>query len=123
MLAAIHEVLGWTFVGAAGLTGLTGVLVALLKRRPNRIFWSAVVGSFALGVVQVSLGLIMFGQGQNPGGFHVFYGTVLLFTAAFAYVYKSQLAKRPALYWGILLLFAMGVGLRGIANFGRGFGG
>lgn len=123
MLASTHEILGWTFVGAAGLTGLYGVLLALLKREPNRIFWSAVVVSFALGVAQVSLGLIMFGRGQNPGGFHVFYGTVLLFTVAFAYVYKSQLSKRPALYWGLILLFAMGVGLRGIANFGRDFGG
>ena len=122
MLASLHEVLGWTFVGAAGLTGLTGVLLAIFKREPNRLYWIAVWGSFLLGVVQVSLGLIMFGRGQNPGGFHVFYGTVLLFTAAFAYVYKGQLAKRPALYWGILLLFAMGVGLRGIANFGRDFG-
>ena len=123
MLASIHETLGWTFVWAAGLTGVSGVLLALLKREPNRFFWTAVVGSFALGVVQVSLGLIMFGRGQNPGDFHVFYGTVLLFTVAFAYVYKSQLSKRPALYWGILLLFSMGVGLRGIANFGRFFGG
>lgn len=122
MLASFHETLGWTFVGAAGLTGLLGVLLAIFKRDPGRVFWVALVGSFAIGVVQVSLGLIMFGRGQNPGDFHVFYGTVLLFTVAFAYVYKSQLSKRPALYWGILMLFAMGVGLRGISNFGRFFG-
>ena len=122
MIASLHEILGWTFVYAAGATGLTGIILTIAKRQPNRLYWSAVIGSFLLGVVQVSLGLIMFGQGRNPGGFHVFYGTVLLFTAAFAYIYKSQLSKRPALYWGILLLFAMGVGLRGIANFGRDFG-
>lgn len=122
MLGSLHEILGWSFVGAAGITGFYGVLLAVLKRHPNRTFWAAVVGSLSIGVVQVSLGLIMFGQGRNPGDFHVFYGTVLLFTVAFSYVYKSQLAKRPALYWGLLMLFAMGVGLRGISNFGRFFG-
>lgn len=122
VLAAAHEVLGWVFVGFAGLTGLTGVIVGVAKRTPPRAYWWAVWGALGVGVVQVSLGLIMFGQGENPGGFHVFYGTVLLFTVAFSYVFKTQLSKRPALYWGLLLLFAMGVGLRGIANFGRDFG-
>lgn len=122
VLASLHEILGWVFVYAAGAVGILGVGLGLTTRQPGRPFWWAVWAAFTVGVIQVSLGLIMLGQGQDPGGFHVFYGSVLLITAAFAYVFKAQLSKQPALYWGLLLLFAMGVGLRGIANFGRDFG-
>jgi hypothetical protein len=31
-------------------------------------------------------------------------------------VYRSQLAKRPALAYGLLMLFVMGLGLRAWAN-------
>lgn len=117
VLASLHEILGWVFVVGAGAMGLVGVGLGIARRNPPRLFWWGVWFSFAVGIVQVCLGLIMLGQGRDPGSFHVFYGTVLLFTVAFAYVFKNQLAKRPALYWGLLLLFAMGVGLRGIANF------
>jgi hypothetical protein len=48
---------------------------------------------------------------------------VVAFALAFAYIYRAQLAKRPALYWGLLLLFLMGLGIRGIMSFGKDFGG
>jgi hypothetical protein len=54
----------------------------------------------------------MYGQGNEPGGLHLFYGVVIVFTLAIAYVYRSQLARRPALSYGVLLLFVMGLGLR-----------
>jgi len=53
----------------------------------------------------------------------VFYGIVILFTFSFAYIYRAQLAKRAALSYGLLGLFLMGLGIRGIQNFGQSFGG
>ena len=46
----------------------------------------------------------------------MFYGFLILFTFAFAYIYRAQLDRRPALYYGLLLLFVMGLGIRAWSN-------
>jgi hypothetical protein len=46
---------------------------------------------------------------------------VISFTLGFAYIYRAQFRKRPALYLGLLLLFLMGLGIRGIMTFGQSF--
>jgi len=69
-------------------------------------------------LIQVGLGLILYARDFRPGTFHVFYGFVILFTFSFAYIYRPTLAKRPALSYGLLLLFTMGLGLRAYANVG-----
>jgi hypothetical protein len=51
----------------------------------------------------------------------VFYGVVIAVTLSFAYIYRAQFRKRPALYYGLLLLFTMGLGIRGILTFGGNF--
>lgn len=93
-----------------------------MRKRPGSRFFAAV--SLAVGVVvlQVILGLgTMNLEGNNPGNQHVFYGIVISFTLAFAYIYRSQLRKRPALGYGLLMLFVMGLGIRGIMTFGKSF--
>jgi hypothetical protein len=73
-------------------------------------------------LIQVLLGLgAMNFEDRDPGNQHVFYGVVISFTLAFAYVYRAQLRKRPALYYGLLMLFVMGLGIRGIMTFGQSF--
>ena len=99
-----------------GVVGLWGLLLALTKRKPDRIFRIATYVAIATMLIQVTLGFLTYGQGFRPGNdFHLFYGFVILFTLAFAYIYRTQLEKRPALAWG-LLLFVMGLGLRAWAN-------
>lgn len=105
----------WFFVAvcSTGAVGLTGVVFALLKRRPGP--WFMWARGFAIGamIVQVAVGVILYQQGHRPAsGFHVFYGVVIAFTLTFAYVYRAQLARRPELAYGLLLLFVMGLGLR-----------
>jgi hypothetical protein len=117
-----HSIWGWVAVGLCGLTGLYGVALSTAKRAPGRSFWLAVgVGVGAL-LLQVGLGLgAMNLEGTNPGNQHLFYGVVVTFTLAFAYIYRAQLRKRPALYYGLLMLFLMGLGIRGITTFGKSF--
>ncbi|MDH3193405.1 MAG: hypothetical protein OEY55_10965 [Acidimicrobiia bacterium] len=121
MVAELHRVLAYFVVGACGVTGLLGIGLAVAKR--DLPGWFTVAKYVALGsaLVQVSLGLIMYGQNNNPGSIHMFYGIVTLFTLAFAYIYRSTLAGRPGLRWGLLLLFVMGLGIRGWMNFGQSF--
>lgn len=75
----------------------------------------ALLGQVVFGVY------LMSSTGSDPGNQHVFYGVLIAITFAFAYIYRAQMRKRPALYYGLLLLFAMGLGIRGILTFGVSF--
>jgi heme A synthase len=109
----------WFFVAVitTGLVGLWGVVAAVVKREAGK--WFRIATWIAIGamLVQVALGLLTYNEGLRPqDDFHLFYGFVILFTFAFAYIYRAQLARRPALAYGLLLLFVMGLGLRAWAN-------
>jgi hypothetical protein len=73
-------------------------------------------------LIQVTLGLASMNlEDRDPGNQHLFYGVVTSITLAFAYIYRAQFSKRPALYYGLLMLFLMGLGIRGIMTFGKSF--
>lgn len=100
----------------AGVAGLAGLGLAVAKRMPSRPFWILAGSAMVAMIVQVLAGIVLYLQGDDPGSFHMFYGFLVLFSLAFSYMYRSQLAKRPALAWGLLLLFVMGLGLRAITT-------
>jgi hypothetical protein len=109
----------WFFVAVitTGVVGIWGLGAAITKKVPG--LWFKVATWVAIGamLVQVALGFLAYSEGFRPAEeFHLFYGFVILFTFAFAYIYRTQLAKRPALAYGLLLLFVMGLGLRAWAN-------
>ncbi len=109
----------WFFVAviASGIVGLWGLMLAISQRNADRIFRIAMYSAIATMLVQVALGFLAYNQGFRPANdFHLFYGFVILFTFSFAYIYRTQMEKRPALAWGLLLLFVMGLGLRAWAN-------
>ena len=122
-LVQLHTSLGWWVAGATGLVGLWGVGIAILRRPPGRAFNAAVGAVIAAMTGQVILGLAALNltTTQQPGSQHIFYGVLVLFTFAFAYIYRATLSRRPALYIGLLLLFVMGLGIRGISTFGGSF--
>lgn len=122
-LVQLHTSLGWWVVGAVGLVGLWGVVLAVLRRTPGRSFHRAVGVVIAAMTGQVILGLAALNltAGLQPGSQHIFYGVLVLFTFAFTYIYRATLRRRPALYIGLLLLFVMGLGIRGISTFGVSF--
>jgi hypothetical protein len=118
----LHRMTGWYAVWLLGLVGVWGLALAVWRREPGRPFRVG-FGVATAGVLgQVGLGLWARSvQGVEPGSQHVFYGIVIVFTLVFAYIYRSQMARRPALAYGALALFLMGLGMRAIATFGRGF--
>ena len=107
----------WVAVSIAGLAGVVGLGLAVLRRPLLRAFWILAGVGMGAVVIQVLAGVVLVLQDHDPGAFHMFYGFLVLFSLAFAYMYRSQLAKRPALAWGLLMLFVMGLGLRAIMTF------
>jgi len=120
-VSSFHAAWGQIAVWSTGVVGLWGVLMA---RRPSppRVFYWGVAAAISIMLSQVVLGVaLMSSEEIDPGNQHVFYGVVIAATFAFAYIYRAQFGKRPALYYGLLLLFTMGLGIRGIMTFGVSF--
>ncbi len=112
----------WGFIAAgfSGVIGLWGVLMARRERIPKSFYWA--VGAATAGLLaQIVIGVYVMSRGVDPGNQHVFYGIVIAVTFTFVYIYRAQFRKRPALYYGLLLLFTMGLGIRGIMTFGGNF--
>jgi ABC-type sugar transport system permease subunit len=111
----------WFYVAVitTGLVGLWGIVLAILKREPRKPFHIAMGIAIGAMMVQVVIGVVLWQQGYRPGdGFHVFYGVVIAITLSLAYVYRAQMARHPAISYGLLMLFVMGLGLRAWANVG-----
>ena len=108
-------------MGISGLVGLWGVVMYKRDQPPRAFYWA--VGFAILSLMfQTTLGVMTMSiDNIDPGNQHVFYGVVIVVTFAFTYIYRAQFRKRPALYYGLLLLFAMGLGIRGIMTFGQSF--
>jgi predicted membrane channel-forming protein YqfA (hemolysin III family) len=108
-----HQNWFWVAVISCGVVAAWGLAMELLNQSPPRAF--SIARSIAIGVmlIQVGAGVYLYASGVRPGNsFHVFYGVVIAITFALAYVYRSTMARRPALTYGVLLLFVMGLGLR-----------
>ena len=104
----------WFFVAVVttGVVGLWGLGLAVFRRSPATAFGIAVAIAISAMLIQVAAGVTLQLMGRRPAPFHVFYGVVIAITFSIAYVYRAQLARRPALGYGILLLFVMGLGIR-----------
>jgi hypothetical protein len=119
-VSSFHTNFGYIAAGLSGAVGLWGVAMAK-RQEPPRVFYYGVAIAITALLAQILIGVIVASSGIDPGNQHVFYGVVIAVTFAFAYIYRAQFRKRPALYYGLLLLFTMGLGIRGILTFGGNF--
>ena len=119
-MSELHTTWGYIAAGISGLVGLWGVLIRGRQVPPKTFYYGVGVAITAL-VLQIVVGVIIATGGVDPGNQHVFYGVVIAVTFSFAYIYRAQLRKRPAFYYGLLLLFTMGLSIRGILTFGGNF--
>ncbi len=114
----LHATWFWVAVLSTGIVGVWGLVLAIMQRPPGRAFAVGRGIAIAAALVQVGLGLLLLQQLESDlpqyqaPGFHVFYGVVVAITLSLAYVYRAAMAKRPALTYGLMLLFVMGLGLR-----------
>lgn len=115
-ILAAHEGWFWVAVATNGIVGLWGLALAVARREPGRGFGVGRAVAIVAMLIQVGLGLLLYPQDLRPDSIHIFYGFVIIFAFSFAYIYRAQLSQRPALSYGLLLLFTMGLGFRAWAN-------
>ncbi len=116
-MGAFHSFLGQAAIYFNATIGLWAIGLSIAKRPLGKSFFALAGLGITAIVTQVTIGLVMFSRGFDPGSKHMFYGIVILFAVSFAYVYRAQFARRPQLSWGILLLFLAGLGIRGWMSF------
>lgn len=119
-MSTLHTYWGYIAAGISGLVGLWGVSMAKRDQPPRSFTWGAWIAVVAL-LLQIILGVPIYAGGTDPGNQHVFYGVIIAVTFSLAYIYRVQFRKRPTLYLGLLLLFTMGLAVRGILTFGKNF--
>lgn len=112
-----HQTWVYASLVTTALVGVWGLLLAALRHRPGRAFGIGVGVAISAILIQVAAGTALYAYGLRPlNGFHVFYGVIIAVTLSLAYVYRAQLARHPALAYGLLLLFVMGLGFRAWSN-------
>ena len=122
MVSVFHSIWAWISIYLSGFTGLLLLYYFLANKQKNNITDYLVKLSIVSILIQISAGLYLFGIGVNPGSFHLFYGVVILFTLTFLYIYRDDMNKKPELFWGLAILFIMGLAIRAVLTFGRGIG-
>jgi hypothetical protein len=120
LLSDFHTNWGYIAAGISGIVGLWGILIRRREPPPKAFYYGVGLAISAL-LLQIVIGVIVASGGIDPGNQHVFYGVVIAVTFSFAYIYRTQFRKRPAFYYGLLLLFTMGLAIRGILTFGGNF--
>ena len=80
--------------------------------RYRALWWFTAVAHISIGV-QAILGVILIaGEDREINGLHLLYGFLALAAAGIIYSYKSQLAGKKYLLYGLGSLFLMGLGIR-----------
>ncbi len=118
MLGDLHSFWGVAVIAIDGVVGVTALVHALLKRTWSRPVTWLVGFALAASGLQVLLGVVLYAGGERPGSTHLFYGVLMAFSLGVAYIYRAELAKRPELRWGLLLLFMMGLAVRATLTYG-----
>lgn len=107
-------------IWVSGTSGLILIAIYISKsERFDNIAKYLVNFSVATILIQTAGELLLFSEIIEPGSFHLFYKVVVLFTLTFLYVYRTEMNKNYLLYWGIALLFIMGLEIRAIMTLGR----
>ena len=113
------------FIGmvSATICGISGFIMLIMNFMKN--YQSKKIGNTLIFVSVISLiiqSLLVsytYTINENIGSFYLFYAVVVLFTLTFLYVYRFQMNEKYYLYWGIALLYLMGLEMRTINTIGE----
>jgi hypothetical protein len=114
-LREFHEVWAYVAIVANAVAGLVALIAYRFTSLRGRRVWGLTIGAEAAMLLEIAVGLILVsGDRYTAARFHVFYGIVTFITIAGAYAYRKSMRGRAELYYGLLGLFIIGLGVRAI---------
>lgn len=113
MIEDVHAWWAWVMVVANALVGAWALAAHRDERFRGRWLWWCTGIAQLTVFVQVVLGVIAIqGRTDEDFGFHVLYGFSAAFAVGIIYSYRTQLADKVYLLYGLGGLFIAGLGLR-----------
>ena len=120
MIISIHSYSGLISAWVCGVSGLVFLIMHFKIKLRNEILGSYLIISSVLTLLTNALIVAyLYSLDKDLGSFHLFYVAIVLFTLTFLYIYKDQMRENYFLYWGLALLYLMGLAIRAITTFGE----
>lgn len=115
MLLDVHRAWGYAAIVANFLAGVYTLAAWRWPRLRNRWLWWPTIVAESMMMVQVVLGVLLVSvQDFKPPRFHMFYGFVAFITVGLAYSYRYAMKGKMEMWYGLVGLFLMGVGIRAV---------
>jgi hypothetical protein len=111
-----HRVFGYVAIVANAIVGVLALIAWRVRRFRGRWLWTLTVVAESMLLLQVLAGaaLVVSEEYPTPPRFHMFYGFLAFLTIGLAYQYRRLMRGRREMFYGLVGLFLMGLGIRAV---------
>jgi hypothetical protein len=110
-----HRVWGYVAIVANAIAGVVALIAWRVRRARGRWVWVTTIVAEAMILLQVLVGVILVvSKDYTAPRFHMFYGFLVFLTVGLAYQYRKQMRGRNEMFYGLIGLFIMGLGIRAV---------
>jgi hypothetical protein len=118
-LLDFHKVWAYIAISANAVVGVAALVVWRVPRLRGKWLWGATVTAEAMMMLQVLVGVVLVSSKDYVAPrFHMFYGFLAFLTVGLAYSYRKQMRGRREMFYGLVGLFLMGLGIRAVLQAG-----
>jgi lipoprotein signal peptidase len=95
--------------------GILALIAWRVRSWRGKWLWIVTIVAEAMMMLQVVVGVVLVASDDYVAPrFHMFYGFLAFLTVGIAYSYRQQMRGRRELFYGLVGLFIMGLGIRAI---------
>jgi hypothetical protein len=110
-----HRVWGYVAIVANAIVGVLALIAWRVRRFRGRWLWIVTIVAESMMLLQVLVGAALVISEDYPAPrFHMFYGFLAFLTIGLAYQYRRQMRARTEMFYGLVGLFLMGLGIRAV---------
>jgi hypothetical protein len=118
-LFEFHKVWGYVAIVLNAIAGIVALIAWRWRSVRGRYVWILTIIAEAALMLQVLVGTILVASKDYVAPrFHMFYGFVAFLTVGIAYQYRRQMRGRREMFYGLVGLFLMGLGIRAVLQAG-----
>ena len=115
-LLDFHKVWAYVAITANALAGIVCLIAWKVRAwRERRWIWVVTIAAESAMMLQVVVGVTLVASDEYVAPrFHMFYGFLAFLTVGIALSYRKQMRGLRELFYGLVGLFIMGLGIRAI---------